>query len=345
MMESCKVCITDEDNGVKNVSFQYLLWFQPSLWALIIQDTTATLLLDGRYFWNTDDIDSALISKRLKTDITLNYVLLKWDIVDAIIQIQWEKNTLYYLEDTLTYRYIHRFQNTGVQTEVSAPFFNANRAVKQNDEIKNIKQAIKIIAAVYRSLEEMNKKWEIIGKSEMQIRQHIVAQIFQNGWSAESFPAIVAFWENSAIPHHNSGETIISQGVLLIDMWAIYKGYCSDFSRTFWVWEKSGEQYDKFIAIHTLVQTAHDAAIQGICIGATTSHIDAIARDIITQAWYGELFIHSTGHGVGLDVHELPWVSPKSQDIIERSMVFTVEPWIYIPGEFWVRIEDIIIVH
>lgn len=344
MTESCKICITDEDNGVKNVSFQYLLWFQPSLWALIIQDTTATLLLDGRYFWNTDVIDSSLISQRLWKKVILTYNLLKWDIVEAIIQIQWEKNTLYYLEDTLTYRYIQRFQNTGVQTEVSAPFFNTHRIVKQDDEIKNIKQAIKIISKVYQSLEEMNQAGSLIGKTEMQIRQHIISQIFQHGWSAESFPAIVAFWENSAIPHHNSWETTISQGVLLIDMWALYNGYCSDFSRTFWVWEKSGKQYDTFIAIHALVQTAHDTAIKSIALGSPTSNVDDVARDIITQAGYGELFIHSTGHWVGLDVHEIPGVSPRSTEIIQKSMVFTVEPWIYIPGEFWVRIEDIIIV-
>jgi len=338
------IFITDEDGGVRNVSFNYLLWFQPSLGAMILTENSLSILLDARYFWNTDNIDKNIVYKRLWKQIEIHYLLLKWDIVESIMYALWDSSTLISIENSLTYSYVEKFQKLSNNIAIIQPYFLEQRITKQDDEIKNIKRAIKIIWKVYRQLEKLNTSWDIVWRTEMQIRQYIISKIFEFGGSWESFEAIVAYGPNSAIPHHRAWETIIAEWVLLIDMWALYNWYCSDFSRTFWVWKKSWKTYSKFSKIYAIVQKAHDDAIAGIKLWNTTASVDKIARDSIQQAGYGELFIHSTGHWVWLDVHEVPWVSPKSEHLIEKHMVFTVEPWIYIPWEFWVRIEDIIIV-
>ncbi len=338
------VFITDEDGGVKNISFTYLLGFQPSLWAMILSENTLIILLDGRYFDNKENIDTNLVYKRLWKQVNIKFILLKWDIVESIILSLWSNSTQINIENSLTYSYVEKFQKLSNHINIIEPYFTQQRIIKQEDEIQNIKKAIKIISQVYREIEKLNKAWEIIWKTEIEIRQFIISKIFEFGWSGESFEAIVAHGPNSAIPHHRAWNTIVTQWVLLIDMWAIYKWYCSDFTRTFWIGERSTKQYKKFQEIHSIVQKAHDSAIAWIKIWNTTSSVDKIARDYISSKWYAELFIHSTGHWVWLDIHEIPGVSPKSENIIQKNMVFTVEPWIYISWEFWIRIEDIIIV-
>jgi len=284
------ILITDEDGGVKNVSFNYLLGFQPSLGAMILSENSVSILLDGRYFWNREKIDENIISKRLGKQVEIRYILLQWDIVEAIINTIWDTKNQIILENTLTYKYIEKFQKLSENIQISQPYFLEQRVIKQDDEIKNIKQAIKIIGQVYSEIENLNKAWGIIWKTELEIRQFIISKIFEFGWTGESFPAIVAFWEHSAIPHHEAGNTIIETWVLLIDMWAVYKWYCSDFTRTFWVTSpqpspSEEREHKKFNTIHDIVQTAHDRAIAWIKIWNTTNSVDTIARDYIAKAW------------------------------------------------------------
>nr|WP_104752454.1 aminopeptidase P family protein [Helicobacter baculiformis] len=167
-----------------------------------------------------------------------------------------------------------------------------------------------------------------------------------------SFEPIVAINANAAKPHAlPSPEVRLQKGdLLLADMGIKYKRYCADRTRTaFFDGEFSFErtQYfkDKTLQkIYDVVRKAQESTIENLRAGMTGKEIDAIARGVIAESGYGEFFAHSTGHGIGLDIHELPFISPRSETIIEEGMVFSVEPGIYIPGQYGVRIEDLVVV-
>ena len=160
------------------------------------------------------------------------------------------------------------------------------------------------------------------------------------GGEAISFDTIVASGPNAARPHHKASETLIKKGeTIVFDCGARYKGYCSDLTRTIILGTP-----DKFTRkIYEIVLAAQETAIALIESGMTGNDCDAISRSIINKAGYEENFGHSLGHGVGLEVHELPFLGNKSQNIIEDEMVFTIEPGIYIEGWGGVRIEDIVV--
>ena len=160
------------------------------------------------------------------------------------------------------------------------------------------------------------------------------------GGEAISFDTIVASGPNAARPHHKASENLIKKGETnVFDCGARYKGYCSDLTRTIIL----GTPDNFTRKIYEIVLAAQETAIALIESGMTGNDCDAISRSIINKAGYEENFGHSLGHGVGLEVHELPFLGNKSQNIIEDEMVFTIEPGIYIEGWGGVRIEDIIV--
>jgi Xaa-Pro aminopeptidase len=160
------------------------------------------------------------------------------------------------------------------------------------------------------------------------------------GAEAISFDIIVGAGPNGALPHHRAGETVIGDGEpVVIDMGATYDGYCSDLTRTIFI----GEPDDEFRKVYDTVLRAQLEAEERVRPGMTGAETDAISREIISEAGYGDNFGHSLGHGVGLAVHESPGVGPRSQDPLENGMVFTVEPGIYVSGWGGVRIEDMVV--
>ena len=156
-----------------------------------------------------------------------------------------------------------------------------------------------------------------------------------------AFPAIVAASENSAVPHHSSSERPVGAGeLLLIDMGAIVDGYCSDCTRAVAV----GEIDDEAREVYELVRSAQEMALAAIHAGVPARDADSVARDQIVSAGHGEHFGHGLGHGVGLEVHEAPRVSQRTDQTLETGDVVTVEPGVYLPGRFGVRIEDLVTV-
>lgn len=166
-----------------------------------------------------------------------------------------------------------------------------------------------------------------------------------------SFDPIVALEANAAKPHAMPTDRLLKEGdLLLIDAGLKYQRYCSDRTRVVEV----GADMDmalaqdftrpKYQKAYDTVLQAHDTAIQGARAGMKAKEIDALARDIITKAGFGEYFVHGTGHGVGLDIHEMPYITQKFETLIEDGMVFTIEPGIYIPNEFGIRIEDMVVI-
>lgn len=211
----------------------------------------------------------------------------------------------------------------------SKTYINTQRMIKTSDEIKNIEKATEIAQKSFLQLDIMNN-----GCTEKEVSFDLLRLMIENGALGESFDTIVTSGSNSSLPHAVPEHKSLSQPIL-IDWGAIYNGYCSDNTRTVVYTEFQQEIWD-------IVAEAHDKAIKAIKPGLKCVEIDKVARDIITEYGYGEKFIHSTGHSLGLDIHETPGFSLRDETVIEKGMVITVEPGIYLEGEFGVRLEDTI---
>jgi Xaa-Pro aminopeptidase len=209
------------------------------------------------------------------------------------------------------------------------------RAVKEPAELALIEKAVDIAdTALGRIAPAMEP-----GMTEKYIAWEIEKAMRELGAEAIAFDIIVGAGPNGALPHHKADDTVIRPGdTVVIDMGATYEGYRSDLTRTFAV----GEPDDSYQGVYDTVLGAQTAAEEAVRPGMKGQELDAVARDFIAEAGYGEYFGHSLGHGVGLAVHERPRVAPASQDVLEGGMVFTIEPGIYLPGWGGVRIEDIV---
>ncbi len=339
--------ITDSDFSTTDKNFNYLLWFQPSFGAMIIGKNKICIFLDSRYFWNTKNIDEDNLREKVwNKKLKIEYIKIEktW-LIELIIQnLKWKKQVQ--ISDNIAVKYYNELKKS-LSTEGFNPLniveniFWKKRIIKTSSELLDISKAIKIIDKVCEHILVLNNAGKLIWKTELQVRSIVISKIMEFWGSWESFDTIVAYGPNSAIPHHYAWETIIWEWVLLIDMWALYNWYCSDFTRTFWVWEKN-KQSKEFQKIHNIVKQAHQKAFEQTRAGVTWEEVDKICRDYIDKAWYWEFFTHSTWHWVWLDIHEIPWVSKKQDNVLQDWMVFTIEPWIYLPWKFWVRLEDIV---
>ncbi len=218
------------------------------------------------------------------------------------------------------------------------PNFSQNkRIIKSFDEIEILKEAVKKGKLAFREFEKFFKS-DGIEKSEKFLNYQMQNFMRDFGEYELSFDPITAVDKNSALPHAlATDKKLENNSLLLVDAGLKYKRYCSDRTETFI------NKNDKFQQkIYDIVLKAHDKAIEAVKDGVKASFIDKVARDVIEEAGYGKYFVHSTGHGVGLDIHELPVISKNSDTILEDGMVFTVEPGIYLPNKFGVRIEDMV---
>ncbi len=223
------------------------------------------------------------------------------------------------------------------------------RIIKSHDEISLLAKAAKIGAEAF---DEFAALIDVAGAglSEKKLFQVAQAALSGDEGRALSFDPIVAIGPNAAKPHAHPGKRKLKKGdLLLFDAGIKYKRYCSDRTRTVRVKNRFEFDYDqsfkdkKIQKAYDTVLKAHDKAIAKARSGMRAGEIDAIARAVIDKAGFGKYFVHSTGHGVGLDIHELPVISSRSRTKIKDGMVYTIEPGIYIPGKFGIRIEDMVV--
>ncbi len=213
----------------------------------------------------------------------------------------------------------------------------AQRAVKDVGEVKAIRRAISIQQQAFRETCEFIKP----GLSEYEVAAYLEYRMRALGADGVSFPSIIAAGANASLPHAVPGKTKIKAGgSVLIDWGAKWGGDCSDLTRVVAV----GKMKPKIREIYKIVLDAQMAAIDTIGPGKRQSDIDAVARRVIEKAGYGDRFGHSLGHGIGLDIHELPVLASKAAGVLEAGQVVTVEPGIYLPGVGGVRIEDDVLV-
>ncbi|AIE60693.1 Xaa-Pro dipeptidase [Bacillus methanolicus] len=207
------------------------------------------------------------------------------------------------------------------------------RLIKTESEIKILKEAADIADAAFKHILEFIRP----GVTELEVSNELEFFMRKAGAISSSFDIIVASGYRSALPHGVASDKIIETGdFVTLDFGAYYKGYVSDITRTVAV----GKPDDKLKEIYGIVLEAQLRGLAGIKPGMTGKEADALTRNFIAQKGYGENFGHSTGHGIGLEVHEGPALSIKSDTVLEPGMVVTVEPGIYIPGLGGVRIED-----
>ncbi len=223
------------------------------------------------------------------------------------------------------------------------------RIIKSPKEIEILHKAANIGA---KSFEHIAQAFSQKGFGANEQSLHFLAEsiLRQEGKRELSFDPIVAIGSNAAKPHAKPGKVRLKKGdLLLLDAGIKYKRYCSDRTRTVRAikgFDFSTDQKFKSRKLQKAYDTvlkAHDRAIAKARSGMEARKIDALAREVIEKAGFGKYFIHSTGHGIGLDIHEMPYISPKSRTKIEDGMVFTIEPGIYIEGEFGIRIEDMVV--
>lgn len=208
------------------------------------------------------------------------------------------------------------------------------RAVKDVEELRNMREAARLTdEALAAGLERC-----VPGYSEWAVAIAIQRALFESGSKLAFGIPIVAAGEMSAMPHHTTSQRPLQRGdVVLIDYGGVYEGYCSDITRVASV----GRAPDEAKAIYEIVYEAHMRAREAAKPGVPAREVDAVARRVIEKAGYGDYFIHRTGHGIGLSVHEPPYLAQTYEGLLEVGHCFTIEPGIYLPGKFGIRIENV----
>ncbi len=227
--------------------------------------------------------------------------------------------------------------DTGSGPEVTAAprLIEKLRQIKAPEEVALLEKSVHVADRAYESVLDAVAP----GQLETEVSQAVEAAVRREGGERVSFETIVGSGPRAAMPHHTPEHLPLGTGeMLVIDMGAQAGGYCSDLTRT----TPMGEPDDRFREIYDIVFAAQNAAITKVESGMPASVVDQLARGVIESAGYGEQFGHGLGHGVGLQIHEDPYLGHTSEDVLEEGMVFTIEPGIYIPGWGGVRIEDVV---
>jgi len=220
--------------------------------------------------------------------------------------------------------------------EDANPLIGNLRITKSQQEIDFLQKAAEIADSTFTEILSECK----VGVPESQIAAELVYEMRRRGAEGIAFEPIASSGPNAALPHYRSGERRLQDGDLLVlDYGCTYHGYHSDITRTVAIGHCDTER----MRAYSTVQSAQEEACQRAATGMTAQELDRIARRVIETAGYGEFFIHRTGHGIGLEVHEEPYIVEGNIARLAEGMAFSVEPGIYIPGRFGVRIEDIVV--
>ena len=217
------------------------------------------------------------------------------------------------------------------------------RSKKSPDEIERLKKAASAVDRIAARLQ--SGEIQLIGKSESQVSNELGTQILEEGHHRVNF-AIVAAGENAASPHHEAGNRVIQEDeIVLCDFGGTWVGedgvgYCSDVTRCIW----TGTPPDEFLHLYDVLQRAQHEQVNACLPGTPAEEIDRIGRDIITREGYGQYFIHRTGHGIGVEAHEDPYIVEGNKIPVTSGNVFSIEPGIYVPEKWGARIEDIVAV-
>ncbi len=225
----------------------------------------------------------------------------------------------------------------GLRLRNSPTLVERARMVKDDDELTLVRAAVQLGATLFdRALEVLKP-----GVTEVEVAAEMEHEARRSGAEGMSFPTIIASGARSALPHGRATDKPIAAGGFAVcDFGVILGGYCSDQTRTVWVGAAPKDARSAYEA----VREAQEAAIAAVRPGRTVGEVDAAARKVLRRAGLGRYFTHSTGHGVGLEIHEVPRVAAGQKEVLQPGMVITIEPGVYFPGKWGVRIEDMVAV-
>ena len=342
--------VTDKTN------IRYLSGFTGSAGFILLTKTKSILFTDSRYFEGAE--------YKIPRFFKLENISKLWKNQESL-KDHWQKTLnkyrikkLGFESDSIQYRQFKKFKELSnkIKFVETSGIIEEIRSIKEPEEIKNIKKSQQINEKVFNKIREILK---VASKKNLPITEEEIAwkiKVLGHEFGAEemAFEPIVAFGKNSSIPHHESGKTKLKKNdIVLIDMGMKYQGYRSDMTRTVFLNPPTSEQKK----IYDIVLQAQLNAIQQIKPDVVVQKIDTTCRSYIESKKYGKYFTHGSGHGVGLDIHELPSFhqekrSQKTQKkppnkkpaILKPGMVVTAEPGIYLKGKFGIRIEDMILV-
>ncbi len=313
------------------VNVRYLTGFTGTYASLVIGSNRCYFISDSRY----EEYARSIMPKGVE------FVLQKIDFLEtlkSVLKTIGAKEL--YLEEHSTPFSVYRNMKhnlKGVKLMPGGDEVNSVRMIKDEDELGILRQAAKITDACVDHLKKIIRpgdgEWDVAVEIEHFYRRH--------GCRKSSFDCIIASGPGASMPHYTTSmvKKVRAGEVILIDMGCEYQGYNSDLTRTMFV-----SSIDPALErIYRVVQQAQEAAVKAVRPGITTGKLDAVARDIITEAGYGERFGHSLGHGIGMEVHELPAIKPGDLKL-KKNMAITIEPGIYLPGVGGVRIEDMVVI-
>ncbi len=313
-------------------NIRYLTGFSGSSGLCLISKSDALFITDFRYKEQVK-VQVKHFKKLIAVGKTLLDLIEEKNILQGLSRVGFEAE---HISFSLISEFKKRFKN--VKFVPTKNFIEEISAVKTHDDIENIKSAIKISEKVFNEILNIIKP----GISEIEVAAEISYLHKKFGAEKDAFDIIVASGWRSALPHGVASEKKLKRGELVVlDFGCVYNGYHSDITRTIALGKISSEKRK----IYQIVLDAQTKAIESARAGLKASELDSIARDYIKQKGYGKFFGHSLGHGIGTEIHTLPRIAPKSEYVLQRGNVITIEPGIYIPEIGGVRIEDDVLIN
>jgi Xaa-Pro aminopeptidase len=306
------------------VNVLYLTGFDSSNAALFVEPDRVRLFTDFRYIETAQGVEGveAVQTKRS---------LIGWLSDELEGRIGFEANVL-------PWSFAEQLREGGAELVPRKGLIEQLRAVKDDSELDAIRRAC---AITDRMFERLTSEVRFVGRAERDVAWDIQRIYHEEGAEEPAFEAIVGSGPNGALPHARAGDRVIEASELVvIDTGCRADGYVSDYTRTLATGGLDGERAEAY----EVVRAAQQAGLDAISAGVTGVDVDAAARDLIEGSAFAGAFGHGLGHGIGLDVHEAPRLSTESPDTLAAGNVVTVEPGVYLPGRFGIRIEDDVIV-
>ena len=304
-------------------NIRYLSGFVSSNVALVVEPERVQLFTDFRYAGaarQVPDVEFVETPREVMTHLAQN-LSGKFGFESA----------------NLTYQDYGQLSDAGLELVPRVGLVESLRAVKDEDELEKIRRSAAILNEAYARIVEE----PFVGRMERDLAWRVFEIFHELGAEEEAFDTIVAAGANGARPHADSGNRVIERGTtVVVDAGAVLDGYCSDCTRTF----ATGELPDELQRAYDVCLEAQLKGLEAARAGTEAKTTDAAARDLITDAGFGDKFGHGLGHGVGIDVHEAPHVAQTSTDTLVANNVLTVEPGIYLEGTGGIRIEDLVII-
>lgn len=306
----------------------YATGFRSSAGEIVVTPDDAVLYIDSRYYEeasaNIKNARVEMIRDRSKTfEVWAEYMSSH-----GIKTLGFEDGAMSYAQ------YARYAEKLPVELRLAQKMLSTLRAVKSREELEIMIRAQRVAEKAFNMTVPLIRR----GMTERELQTELFCNMLRCGAETCSFESIVVTGAHSSVPHGQADDRKIGDGFLTIDFGVVVDGYCSDTTRTLCV----GEPTEEMRKVYDTVLKAQEAAIEAAKAGMTGMELDGVARKVIADAGYGEYFTHSLSHGLGIEVHEAPNASPSAMDVLPVGAVISVEPGIYIPGKFGVRIEDVI---